>query len=444
MTGTLANATTVDPGGAHGGGVARMVALRRAVHAYPETGFTEIVTAARIVTLLRAAGAAVRHGAPVCDVIGLAGLPPGSELAEAADRARSFGVEPSLVDDLSGGATGVVATLRGDRPGPVLALRFDIDALPVDEDGTEAHRPAARGFRSTRPGHMHACGHDGHVAVGVELGLRLAADRSFPGEVRLLFQPAEEGVRGARAMLRAGACDGIDALLAMHLGIGLPVGTVAASAVGMLATVKQRITFTGREAHAALAPHDGRNALLGAAAATLALHALPPVPDTVTRLNVGRLVAGTAANIVPGRADLDVELRAGTAAACADLASRADTIVTGAAAMHGLDVTTTETGRATVARHDPTVRAAVTAAASRTAGVRECLPEATMTASDDATLLMSAVQDRGGRAGYLLVGAGSPAPHHHPRFDVDERCLPIAADLLETLVRTGLATSAAG
>ncbi|HEY3504716.1 MAG TPA: amidohydrolase [Actinocatenispora sp.] len=410
--------------------------VRRALHAYPEVGFTEIVTAATVVEALTAAGCAVRYGAAVCDVTGLAGLPGEAELADAADRARARGVDPSLVAALSGGTTGVVATIRGDRPGAVTALRFDLDALPVTESTDPTHAPAAGGFASTRPGYMHACGHDGHVATGIALGRRLAADRDFPGEVRLLFQPAEEGVRGARALLAAGCCDDVDVLVGMHLGLDLPTGTVAAAAVGMMATVKLRVVFTGRPAHAALAPHEGRNALLGAAAATLALHGLPPVPGVVTRLNVGRLVAGTAANVVPARAELDVEVRADSEPALVALTERATTVLTGAAAMHGLTVEVTETGRATVAAQDASVTAAVTAAA-RTAGVTTCLPAATMTASDDATVLMAAVQARGGLAGYLLVGAGNPAPHHHPRFDIDERALPVAVDLLHHLVRAG-------
>ncbi|GAA4219703.1 amidohydrolase [Actinocatenispora rupis] len=411
--------------------------LRRTLHAHPEVGFTEIGTAATVIEALRAAGCTVRYGAPVCDVTGLTGLPDEPELAAAADRALARGIDPTLVTALSGGTTGVVASVTGNLPGPVVALRFDLDALPVTESTDPAHAPAAGGFASTRPGYMHACGHDGHVAVGVALGQRLAADRDFPGEVRLLFQPAEEGVRGARALAAAGCCDDVDVLVAMHLGLGLPTGTVAAAAVGMMATVKLRVVFTGRPAHAALAPDQGRNALLGAAAATLALHGLPPVPGVVTRLNVGRLVAGTAANVVPARAELDIEVRADTEPALAALTERVATVLAGAAAMHDLTVETTETGRATVARHDPTVTAAVTAAAQRTSGVTTCRPEATMTASDDATVLMAAVQDHGGRAGYLLVGAGNPAPHHHSRFDIDERALPLAVDLLDHLVRDG-------
>ncbi|WP_031470482.1 amidohydrolase [Sciscionella sediminilitoris] len=410
-------------------------ALRRRLHAYPETGFTEIVTAATVLGELRAAGIEPRYGEQVCTVEGLGGLPDAAELAAARERAAAQGVAPDLIDALSGGRTGILAEVHGNHPGPVLGIRFDMDALPVTESDEAAHFPAAQGFASTRAGLMHACGHDGHTAIGVELGRRLAADPDFPGTVRLLFQPAEEGVRGARALVEAGACNGIDTMLALHLGLGLEVGTVAATARGMLATVKLRVRLTGRAAHAALAPNEGRNALLAATHAANALHAMPPIPGIATRVNVGTLRAGTAANIVPEHAELGMELRAETTGACAELIERARTILEGAAHMHGVELEIAETGKATVAVHDEAVCAGIIAAAQATAGVRECLAEAPMSASDDATLLIDAVREQGGAGAYFLVGADNPAPHHHGRFDIDERSLPIAAELLERFVR---------
>ncbi len=414
-----------------------LVRLRRELHAFPELGFEEIVTAARVVSECRAAGASVRFGAEVCRVEGLAGLPPADRLQAATDRALAQGVDPALAAALSGGMTGVVASVRGALPGPVVAVRCDLDGLPVHEDESAEHVPARHGFASRRPGLMHACGHDGHTAIGIELVRKLAAAPTFAGELQVLFQPAEEGVRGAKALLAAGVCEDVDVLLGLHLGIGLPLGTVAACATGMMATVKLSATFTGRPAHAALAPHAGRNALLGAAAATLAIHGLPPVPGRTTRVNVGRLVAGTAANIVPALAELELELRADDQATCDELVRRAEVVLAGAAQMHELELRLVETGRATTATPDDPLVQSLRDAADAVAEIAECLPTATMTASDDATLLMRQVQSRGGQASYLLVGANSPAPHHHPRFDVDERALHIAVDWLESFVRGG-------
>ncbi len=222
---------------------------------------------------------------------------------------------------LRDGHTAVVAELAGDRPGPTVALRFDMDALPLVESADPRHFPTANGFRSAYEGVMHACGHDGHVAIGIALA-GLLADRRFPGRVRLLFQPAEEGVRGARAMAAAGAVDGVDVFYATHLGMGLPVAAVAAATTGRFATGKFVARFTGRAAHASGSPESGRNALIAAATAALNVQALPRFAAADTRVNVGRLVAGTAANIVPAQAELAFEVRSTDSAVLAELARR--------------------------------------------------------------------------------------------------------------------------
>lgn len=415
-----------------------LVALRRALHARPELAFTEIETAAKVVTELTGRADSIQAGTAVCDLDCVAGLPDPDQLEASRRRALASGVPQELVRTLGEGATGVVVTVRGRRPGPTIGIRFDMDAIAVGESTSPAHAPTRGAFASTRPGIMHACGHDGHVAVGIELGRRLCADRDFAGRVLLVFQPGEEGVRGAQAMVAAGVVDDVSVMLGLHLGIDLPVGTVAAGTQGLLATQKLRVEFEGEAAHAALAPHQGRNALLAAASASLALHTLPPHGDHTTRVNVGRLVAGTAAGIVPERAVMDCELRADDETVLEWLRGRAGDIVRGAARSYGLAVSVTQMGAATVARCDPRLVQDLMTAASTLAAVQTSLASAPMRASDDMTLFMSHVQERGGLATFALVGASSPAPHHHPLFDIDERALPIAADWLERLIRAGL------
>lgn len=409
--------------------VSDVVAVRRDLHAHPEAGFTEIRTAARVVAALTGLGWTVRAGREVCEVTGLAGLPDPAELDRAAERTRGI---PGA-DRFTGGHTAVVAELAGSRPGPCVALRHDMDALPIREPGTPDHRPARLGFASRHPGTMHACGHDGHVAIGLALAAALA-DRDFPGRVRLIFQPAEEGVRGARPLVEAGVCDGVDALVTAHLGFGLGSGTVAVAATELHATTKTRVRFTGRAAHAAKAPEQGRNALLAAATAALNLHALPRYGSAVTRVNVGRLVAGTAANIVAEHAELVYETRADRADAAADLRRRAERVISAAADMHEVAADSAVTGAATAAVTDDAVADALTDAAR---GVAEVVRHHPLGASDDASLLMEAVQRNGGVAGYAVIGSDSPGPPHSPTFDIDERVLPPAVRLLERLIRTG-------
>jgi aminobenzoyl-glutamate utilization protein A len=423
--------------------VTDVVEVRRDLHAHPELGFTEIRTAARVAAALSGLGWTVRAGREVFDPDTVPGLPEPAVRDHAVARALDEGVPAADVERFRGGATAVVADLAGTRPGPVIALRCDMDALPIEESTGADHLPARLGFRSRHAGVMHACGHDGHVAIGLALAAALA-DRDFPGRIRLLFQPAEEGVRGAEPMVAAGVCTGVDALLAIHLGFGLPTGEIAAATTELHATGKYVARFTGRAAHASSAPQHGRNALLAAATAALGLHALPRFAGVTTRVNVGRLIAGTATNIVPDCAELAYETRAATADVQHELDRRAELVLHGAATAYEVEHELRRTGYATAATTDDAVAAAVTAAAQRVPGVRRVRPTHALGASDDASLLMAGVQEAGGVAGYTMLGSTGPAPHHTRDFDLDEAALPIGVALLEDLVRAGRLAPTAG
>ncbi|MCG5213058.1 amidohydrolase [Streptosporangium sp. KLBMP 9127] len=411
-----------------------MIRQRRVFHARPETAFTEFWTSVTIAAELRRLGLRVRTGPEAIDLSQVPALPGPADLAQAADRARAWGAGEDDLRAVLAGHTAVVADLEGAAPGPTVAVRVDIDALPLPESTSSGHLPAREGFAALDREAMHACGHDGHIAVGLELARRLSAG-DFAGRVRLLFQPAEEGGRGARAMLGADVLAGVDRLYALHLGLGLPVGDVAAGTHGFFANSKLRAVFTGRPSHAAAAPEEGRNALLAAAQATVGLYALPRFATADTRVNVGVLHAGTAPNIVAGTAELGLELRATSGEVCDELERRARNVLTAAGAAGEVAVRIEQIGGATTARCDP-------AAVRTVARAVRSLPEVTgvhenyrFGASDDATLLMRAVQANGGTATYVVVGASSPAPHHSPEFDIDEACLGIAADVLERAVR---------
>ncbi|MFC5753208.1 amidohydrolase [Actinomadura rugatobispora] len=411
-----------------------LTGLRRSFHAHAETAFTELWTSVAIAAELRRLGWRVRTGREAADLSRVPALPGPDELARAAERARAWGADDDGLRAVRDGHTAVVADLDGGAPGPTTAVRVDIDALPLAESGDPSHAPAREGFASRSAEVMHACGHDGHIAVGLELARRLAG-RGFPGRVRLLFQPAEEGGRGARAMLAAGAAEGVDRLYALHLGLGLPVGEVAAGTSGFFANAKLLAAFTGRPSHAAHSPEEGRNALLAAAQAALGLHALPRFAAADTRVNVGVLRAGTAPNIVAADAELRMELRATDGEVCDELERRARAVLDAAGAAHEVGVRVEQIGAATTARCDPAAVRAIAAAARDVPAVTRVLDDHRFGASDDATFLMRAVQDAGGEATYLVVGASSPAPHHSPGFDIDETCLAIAADVLERAVR---------
>lgn len=414
------------------------IAWRRDLHAHPEVGFTEFRTVSRVAGRLADLGWDVVAGAEVIDAGARLGVPPDDVVDTAYARAERAGGDDRFLPALRGGLTAAAATWHGSAPGPTVALRVDVDALPILE-ATDDHRPARDGFGSRYAGSMHACGHDGHVGMAIALAERLSADPPARGAVRLLIQPAEEGGRGAAAMVPAGVVDDVDVLFAAHLGIGLPSGTVAAAVDGLLANTKLRATFHGRAAHASMAPHEGRSALLGAAAATLAVHTMPPWPGHETRVAVGAVHGGTSSNIVPDRAEMLLETRADDGAVNAAITERVRAALEGAAATFGLTVDAEAIGSVTTAVADAAASDTV-ARAARDLGLAVVVPGADLgVASDDATAFMRRVQARGGTATYLAVGSDLPGAHHTPRFDVDEAVLGPGVDLLERVVRDALA-----
>ncbi|KNC19284.1 hypothetical protein AC792_06720 [Arthrobacter sp. RIT-PI-e] len=412
----------------------QITALRRRFHAHAEPGFLEYRTASVILAELAGMGVPVTTGADAIDVGSIAVPPTDAEKDEWGRRAVEAGSSPDEVAWFQEHGTAVIAELAGNREGPVWGLRVDIDALPVDEETAGDHAPVVGGFRSTT-GYMHACGHDGHAAIGLALADRLR-DGNFPGRVRILFQPAEEGVRGAQPMIDAGVTRGVDRMLAVHLGGDLPTGTVVGGVTDAMATTKWTARFDGEAAHAAAAPEKGRHALAAAAQATLAILALPRFAEADTRVNVGTFHADGSANIIPARATITYETRSTSNTVLEELNRRAEAAVQGAAQMYGVTAATKAYGRAAVSQPDDALLEDVTRAAAAVPAVEHFTPKGPSGGgSDDAHLLINEVQQAGGLGTYIFVGASNPAPHHHRRFDVDEAALPIAVDLLERILR---------
>src|SRR5882757_1164689 len=189
------------------GGAAEEVALawRRDLHVHPEVGFTEFRTASRVAGTLADLGWDVVTGPAAMAPGERLGVPGEAELDAAYERAAATGADPRFLPTMRGGHTAVVATLRGSHPGRAVGLRADLDALPITESTDPAHRPARLGYPSAFPGSMHACGHDGHIGMAVELAHRLAA-----GRLRHDLLPTGRGGRARRAGgggLRAGRHD---------------------------------------------------------------------------------------------------------------------------------------------------------------------------------------------------------------------------------------------
>jgi aminobenzoyl-glutamate utilization protein A len=414
-------------------------ALRRQLHSHAEPGFLEYRTAAVVRQKLTKLNVPFMTGSEVIDLTSIASPPSTEEQEEWASLAITAGTDPELIARIRAEGTAVVAVIEGNRPGPRWGLRVDLDALPVAEDTSADHRPARDGFGSTTP-YMHACGHDSHTAIGLALASRLA-DRNFAGSVRILFQPAEEGVRGALPMIRAGAVKDIDRMLAVHLGGNMPTGEVIAGIDDAMATTKWTAAFTGEAAHAAVSPQAGRNALAAAAQASLAILGVPRFAGADTRVNVGTFHAGGSANIIPASAVITYETRSDCNDALEDMDRRVEAMVHGSAQMYGVDVATRIYGGSASSVPDPERLQEIAAVASSLPSVTKLVERGGMGGgSDDAHLMIREVQKAGGTGTYIMVGATNPAPHHHPRFDVDEDAMLIAVELLEGVFRGSLSS----
>ena len=414
----------------------RVVAYRRDLHRYAELGWTEFRTASLIARRLLDLGYVVSAGRDVIRAEDRMGVPSEDVLEACWQRAGDEGGDPAFLDVMHGGFTGVVGVLQHGE-GPVVGLRFDIDALQVSESRSLDHRPVREGFASLHDGVAHACGHDGHGAVG--LGVAEVVSRlrqEIRGTIKLIFQPAEEGVRGAKSMVGAGVVDDVGHLLGHHLYSGWEMGEIAPWTGGYLATTKFDAVFSGLAAHAAGQPQKGKNALLAAAAAVLNLYAIARHRDGSTRINVGRLIAGSGRNVIPADAQLMIETRGTTVELNEYMYDRAMLVLEGAARMYECDLDIRTMGAAQSANGDPEMMAQVEEMAIRL-GATTIRPPREGGGSEDFTYMMRRVQERGGLATNIGIGAGIDGwGHHTARFDLDEKAMVRAVKLLAALALT--------
>ena len=366
-------------------------AVRQDIHAHPELGFEENRTSALVAQSLKDWGFEVHTGI---------------------------------------GHTGVVGVLRNGSSPRTLGIRADMDALPIIENTGVA-------YSSQHAGCMHACGHDGHTAIGLGLAHVLKEYAAqLNGTMVLIFQPAEEGTRGARAMVAAGVLDEVDYFTAIHIGTGVPAGTVVCGGDNFMATTKFDVQFSGVAAHAGGKPEDGRNALLAAAQAALALHAIAPHSAGASRVNVGVMQAGTGRNVVPSSALLKVETRGETDAINQYVFERAKQAIAGAATMYEASYQLQLMGAATSSAPSPAWVDYLRQQTAQVPGVKQAVDRiAAPAGSEDATLMMARVQERGGLASYMIFGTELSAGHHNEKFDFDENVMTLA---VATLARVAL------
>ncbi len=374
---------------------ATLIELRRDLHQYPELAMEETRTAEIIADRLRASGLEVRTGV---------------------------------------GKTGVVGVLRGGQPGKTLAIRADIDGLPVQE---ETDLP----FKSNVPGKMHACGHDGHVAIGLTVADILAQHRNeLRGNVTFLFQPAEERIGGAEPMIADGALKNpdVDAVIALHLWNGLPAGQVAVRSGATFASADSfTLRVRGSGGHGAM-PHLSVDPIVVASQIVVALQPLisreisPFNPAVVT---VGSIHGGTAFNIIPDEVVLEGTFRAYSPEDRAHLEARIQEVAQHVAASLRASASVEISHGCPPCISDEHMARLVQRAAAAAVGEQNVRDDERTTGSDDMAYFLEAVPGC-----YFLVGTqnkatGCDAPHHSARFKIDEAGLPVG---VEVLVRAAL------
>lgn len=404
----------------------KAIAYRREFHKYCEPGWLEMRTASRVAGVLQDLGYEVLTGEDVLKKDARLCLPDEKTLARQRIWAAEHGADPRFLDCVSGGMTGVVGVLRCGE-GKTVALRFDMDALYVTEDETNAHRPYAEGFSSCVPGVMHACGHDAHTAIGLCVAELLSRNREkLHGTVKLVFQPAEEGVRGAYAMAQSGILDDVDEIFAAHVypkaeGADDALG-IFAEEYGALATTKFDATFCGAAAHAGMFPEQGRNALLAAASAALNLAAISRRGDCATQVNVGSLVANGQRNVICDRAKLSLEVRGQTTQANAYMERRAEEVLRGAAQMYDCGLEVAQVGHADALKNSEKLTRWL-----RNLCAQYDIPAQDVrgfgSGSEDFSCLAERVCAHGGRSLYVHLLTHCAAVNHASRFDFDESAL---------------------
>lgn len=399
-----------------------IITYRRDFHKHPETGWTEIRTASIIAKKLNELGYEIQIGKEVIKPESRMGLPSQEELDVEYERALSQGAPSEYAKEVKDGFTGVVGTLKfGD--GPTLALRFDIDALKISETKDSGHIPNLEGFSSMRQGIMHACGHDTHAAIGLgvaELIVRMAEKTDFKGTIKLLFQPAEEGVRGAKCMVDAGVLDGVDYVIAGHMK-ATKSGQLICAYNGYMATTKLDVEYTGLPAHAGGAPNEGRNAMLAACTAVLNINAIPRHGKGASRVNIGTLQSGSDRNIIADKSFMKLELRGETDEINQYMEEYVYRILKSSADMHNVNCKIEKVGSAPSAKCSTNLAKSIRDI-GQSLGIFEEIIEVydKPGGSEDFMYMMNEVQDNGGEAVYFIVGSDKISGHHTSEFDIHE------------------------
>ena len=372
----------------------QLVAWRRDFHTHPELGLQEYRSAGLIADRLRELGYQVQTGVAT---------------------------------------TGVVALLEGQQPGPVVMLRFDMDALPITEVN-EAR------YASQNPGVMHACGHDGHMAIGLGVATLMAQHQGeMAGTLKLVFQPGEEAMDGAKVMVEEGVLESPrpDVFLATHVWNEKPVGTVGVSPGATMAAAETwTCTVRGKGGHGAL-PHQTVDPIVATAQIVVALQSVVSrnvSPQETAVVTVGTVHGGDASNIFPARVNLSGTIRTYSPQVREMVLRRVREVIEGVAAACGAEADLDIGSLTPAVTNDAGVAEVVHGAAQAVVGPENVSSDVQTMGSEDAAFFMQQVPGCYFFLGSANAERGLDAPHHNPRFDFDENALPLGvAVMMQTL-----------
>jgi amidohydrolase len=367
-----------------------LVAWRRRLHQYPELGFREHLTAAFVHQRLEDWGIAHQTG--------IAG-------------------------------TGIVATIIGATSGPVLAIRADMDALPILEENEVP-------YRSQHTGTMHACGHDGHTAIALATAYYLSQNlNTFAGTVKIVFQPAEEGPGGAAPMIAEGVLKNpdVDAMIGLHLWNNLPLGTVGVRSGPLMAAVELfDCEIQGKGGHGAI-PQQTIDSIVVASQVVNALQTIVARnvnPLDAAVVTVGSFHAGRAHNVIADTAEISGTVRYFNPDLAALIPQRVEQIIAGVCQSHGATYSLNYRKLYPAVINDGAIATLVRSVAETVvetpAGV---VPDCQTMGGEDISYFLQQVPGC-----YFFLGSanetlGLAYPHHHPRFDFDETALGMGVEL---------------
>ncbi len=402
----------------------KMIFFRRERHMHPENGWTEFFATSAVIKELQRLGVPYKFGRDVHTKDERMGVPDAAVLRACMDRAIAEGADPKLVEAMEGGYTGCVAILDTGRPGPVSALRVDMDCNDVGETDDPEHFARKEGFASCHPDLMHACGHDAHTAIGVGVVNALASRLDgLCGKILVIFQPAEEGVRGGESMAKSGILDGVSYLFGGHVGAGGELGVCCGGSKDHAFTYKLDLYFRGEAAHAGGSPEKGNNAALAAATAIIGCYSISRHSQGFSRVNIGAGHFGPGRNVICDEAVLIGEVRGQTEEINEYMFQRVLEVCRGAAAMYNCTFEYKLRGHSIDAVCDPEMVELAIECAKGVEGIKSMAPIPERSGgggAEDVCFMMKEVQRQGGKATYMSLGAGGRGPHHNTHFHIDE------------------------